>query len=221
MSKPLSASELRERTLARVAASPAPTRKNWLLAQALWLSLASGLFVALALSHGLTPMLERPRAYVWTVGLSFAAVGVLAGQAFAAFLATPLGAPRRMVTFLKWATLPSLVLGSLAANGLAPETLTWPAADPVIHCWCPLALLFSGGIVGALALRTMRGADPVTPRATALALGTLVGVLAALAVSLHCEFADPIHVLTTHVLPVGLLMAGMARWGARTLKGPP
>lgn len=220
MTKPSSTMDLRAKILADAAARPSPTRRQWLFGQGLWLLIALLLFAGLASRRGAAPYQERPQVYLWTFSLAFAAVGLLAARALAGFLLTPLGPPRQTVALVRWATVPALALGALLANALAPETLVWPAADLKPHLGCPLVLLASGACVGALALRATRAVDAVTPRSSALTIGAFVGVLALLAVSLQCEFSDPVHVLATHVFPVGLVMAGAVRWGAHTIAGP-
>jgi hypothetical protein len=211
---------LRERTLEAARATPAPTRQTWLLRQAGWLATATLLFGGLAAVHGSAPLAARPRVYVGTLCLGAVAVlPVLAGWAFA-FLRSPLGPTPLTRTLIGRFTVPALALGALLANALAPETLQAPASDFWLHLWCPLALLSSGALVGWLALRANRGAEPLTPRVSARTLGGVIGAAAALAVSVQCEFADPVHALAGHVVPVALLMAGMARWGAKVLRSP-
>jgi len=99
--------------------------------------------------------------------------------------------------------MPGLLIGSAVGNIVAPETLRWPDASPVCHLPCAMLLLMSGGLLAWFGVRSLRHADPLTPRTTAATIGAAAGVWASLAVSLQCLSSDPLHTLGTHVLPVG------------------
>lgn len=208
---------LKERVLGAVRAAPTLTRRQWLLRQGALLALALTILVGLSFAHGLTPMRERPALHLWVSVIGFVGLGIASTQALAVFAFAPLGPSRTRLRWRKRAAAPALALIAVLANLAAPETLVGPAPGFHFHVMCPLLLLGSGTIVAALAIFGMRGADPLGPRDTAAALGACAGVWAALAVSLQCHFTDPFHVLATHVLPVSLLAAGAARWGARAV----
>jgi hypothetical protein len=190
---------LRHGVLIAAQGLPVPTRGQWLRRQCgAWLG-AFALFTAVAACMGLSPMRARPSAYVMTLISSFALVATLPTVSALAFCGSSLGPPGWLLRAVAAISVPLLALSSFAANVLAPETLRAPHAS-WNHLLCPLTVALTAGLATLLLVHALGRIAPAD--STARVLISACASWAALAVSIHCELADPCHVLATHVFPV-------------------
>jgi hypothetical protein len=110
--------------------------------------------------------------------------------------------------------LQATVWGVPAALALYPllNAALWPLPGPPGNTTkgviCLVASVVLGGTALAGLLFAYRKSDPVSPGLSGAALGALAGAWVALSQQLRCPFGDPLHALTTHILP-SLLLSGL------------
>ncbi len=196
---------LKAKVLSQTRATPALTRRQTRMRLALTGLGAVLLLTAIAARKGAAVLLARPVSYNAVLLLAFACVLGLLMVPLARFVSTPLGPSRVLLRTRTRAAFPILITGVLLANLTAPETWTSPLPELWRHLPCMVLSSGAGSVITLLALRWLRGSDPVAPRVTGHAVGAVAGVAAALATSLSCSLIDPTHVLMSHVLPAGVV----------------
>lgn len=208
---------LKERVRAAVQATASPTRAELHTRQRRLLLGVGGLLLGTALFNGLDVIAHKPLLYVLIVLLAMGGVALLTSRGLAR-LGTTVAIPRESrFTRSNRLVLPLLVLGTVLANLAAPETLH--AAHPAhpYHYGCMALGLLVGALIAAAGVFALRGADPIAPRKTACAVGAAAGAWTCLALTIKCSLMDPVHVLTTHVAPVALLMVVTMWLGTRRI----
>lgn len=198
-----------ERDLTRVVVASLLYAAAWLAGPAVWIW-GRALRVDLA---------ALPRAWVIAFGALW-----LAG--FAAPLAIAM-LPRRgellhrvgaaaASAWIGWAVL----VAAAAAAEVAPgaSLVTADRAQLVsVTAQCAAALLSIALVPATLGLWALRRAIPLGGPAIAAAIGAAGGALGGLALHLHCPWAEPVHVVFGHALPVGVAAGLAALVGGRML----
>jgi hypothetical protein len=126
-------------------------------------------------------------------------------------------APSRTAALLIWIALMVAALFARAAPGLSFVTTT-RAQFASVTLQCTAALLGVALVPVALAAYLLRQAIPVGGATLALAIGCAGGALGGLALHLHCPWAEPLHVLLGHAMPVGIAALLSALLTARALQ---
>jgi hypothetical protein len=205
---------LKEQVLARIHALPSPTRKQWLRTQAFtWLTLVA-LCGLVALGGGFDVLHHRPPGYVGSVAAAFGVCAVLSTAALLHFGTSLCGPSRAFLGWLNRMALPWLGFSTLTAQRLLPAELL---GEYRYHAGCGLYIMLGGGALVMLFFSLLRGADPLTPKRSAVTVAVCAGSWLGLAVTLQCPVVATGHLLVAHVLPVAVVMLASARWGASKL----
>ncbi len=210
--------QLKAQILAAVRAHRSPTRAQTRLRLLLALLCALALLFVIASREGLRVVGARPWLYNLALASTFGSVLAVLLRPLSSFARTPLGPPRSLLRARVRLALPALVLGTLLANVIAPETVQPPARTLWNYVPCILLATGSAAFLCALALTWLRGADPLAPSWTARALGVVSGAAASFAASVPCPHVDPVHMLVSHVAPVGLALWISGALGASVLR---
>ena len=198
--------DLRNRVLQAVQqhpAAPRPVARRRRLAAG---GLTVIVYVALLAAIGLAPDDPRPDGHVLTtaVGLVALALGALlvSLRRGSTMTGPPVGV---RLAFLGggvagWA----LLLGALYAAW--PETTALESPRPLpLGCWL-LTLLFAAAPLTLLVV-LRRGAEAVSPGATAATVSLAAALAGTLGATLHCPYAGLVHQLVGHGLPLVALTA--------------
>ncbi len=215
MSAPPLPPALRERVLGAVRARPAATLP----------AARRGRAAALALSFAATALLaacvrgdaadRRPIGALVAGGLWGALVLAAVARTLFARRGEALWPSRSALAMTAWGAPAALAFFPLLNAALWP--LPGPHGGRAQGAFCLIASAVLGGIALGGLLIAYRKSDPVSPRLSGAALGALAGAWVAFSQQFRCPFGDPVHVLSTHVLP-SLLLAGLgALLGARVL----
>ena len=207
--------ELRARVIQHVRSEPAPTRSQ--VAAAGRATTLSTLLVSALVFFGAGGVRVAPRSPELVVAT---VCGALVVAALAAVIAlgrgrSMLGRPRQQLVTVALLTPCLLFAWKVLVTARYPEaSLAWPGR-PGLRC---LSLGFALSLAFAIGLHwTRRGSDPVHPRATAAALGTVAGASAWVLVDLWCPVGHVPHLLLGHVLPFIATVAASTAFGARFL----
>jgi hypothetical protein len=206
-------SSLRDRILEAAKKEEAPARDRVRMQRRL--AVAIGIAVSTAIFAAVGAMGPLPRSFLLACAAGWTAVSAVVMTAGLARRKAMLGMTTRALVF--------------AAAGLAPLVFAWiamlvmamkppcVAPEPKEHLVCfSLGLVFAAAPFAAV-MWVRRGTDPVHPGATGAALGASAGALGGMLIHLHCPYADPMHALVGHVLPIALLGAIGALVGRRLL----
>lgn len=210
--------ELRARIIAEARSNPAPTRRKLVREFQLSLLVALSVLAALGARAGMRVIATRPWPYTAVQLLTFVGVVALVSSPLAVFARDPLGPARQQLRRRAVLAFPSLIVGTLLANLVAPETLRTPAATLGTHLACALLALSVGSAVAYLAFRLLRGSDPLAPGTTGGAIGVVAGSAAGFAASVPCPWIDPVHMLAGHVAPVAVIAVLAYALGTRLLR---
>ena len=206
---------LKERTLAAVAAEPAPTRgelrRRTVLVMAL--ALIASLLVFL-FAGGVRPTGRPPVLIAGTVAGALMLAGLAAWGALGRG-GSMLGRPRSLLLAMVIAVPLSLVLWKLALSYSVPGmTRVW-VERPGWRCFRWSLLMGIGPLVALAILR--RGSEPLHPVATGAAIGVAAGAGAWVMIDLWCPVAFPLHLLIGHILPLSILALVGAVLGRKLL----
>ena len=219
--------ELRDRVLSEARREPSLTRDGYRQrarrgAQA---AIIATLLVFLAMggmhTHGRPAALVLGSAALWGgVALGATWLGVIRGGAM-------LGRPPRWLLAVAGLTPVLLSAGWWVAAsilGLAPDIpdTGGPALSPASSAFGADATCFGFTLVLAIApliafLALRPEGDPVSPASSGAALGAAAGAWAGFLMALHCERADPHHVVLAHVIPVAVIALVGALVGRQVL----
>jgi hypothetical protein len=199
----LSEQHLRAETLARIAATPAMTRRDRRRQAIALVALAAAGMLTVFLSAGGVRPFDRPMSLMVATAAGSAILAVLAWVVALGRGGTMMGRSR-VVLLSAVALLPlGLLLWKTGMSGLYDGmTAVWPT-KPGLKC---LGLeLVTGALPLTLALAARRRLDPVHPATTGAALGAACGLASAALVDLWCPVADLRHLLLGHLLPIAVL----------------
>jgi hypothetical protein len=189
--------------MAAVRAEPVPPRSVGLRRLALWVLFALAFCAAFSVAIGSPGVRGRPLAYVVSLAVAWALVGVASTWAGVSRGRSMLGRTAVWKKATIFFTPLALLVTSLALGAVWPETLV-DHARMHRHLLCILGTLgFAWGPLGVF-LALWRRSDPLVPRLTGAAIASAAGAWGALAIELHCKFTSPFHVVVGHVLPVAL-----------------
>jgi hypothetical protein len=206
-------SSVRDRILEAARKKPAPTRDQ--AAARRRMVIAWGAAVSMAAFALIGSMGSLPRAFLFACAAGWSIVALATTLVGLARGPMMLGRPTRVLVVVA-AALPVLVLGWVLAM------IAWmkpPCEAPPMY---EHAVCFAIGIGFAIAplaamLWVRRGTDPVHPGATGAALGAASGAWGGLLIHLHCPYADPLHMVLGHVLPIAVLAGIGVLLGRRVL----
>jgi hypothetical protein len=145
---------------------------------------------------------------------AFGVSALVSTRALLGFARSPLGPSRVRMRWLTRAALPLLLLATWVGQQMLPVEL---ASEYRYHAGCGLYIMLGGGAVAWLFSSALRGADPLTPLHSAVTIAICAGSWIGLAVTLQCPVVATAHVLVAHVMPVGVLMLAVGRWGTQRL----
>ena len=195
--------DLKQRLMAQVAATPAPTRaetrrtRGWLLgaglAGALLIFLLKGGIRATGRPATLTALTSMGTAVIGGLGMY-----VLLTSRGRSMLRRPVGwlvaaAVLSTVGFVSW---------KLAWSAHYDLTARWPERIGFRCLWLGIA---TGALPLFALLAAYRGTEPLTPATMGAAFGAGAGLASAVLVDLWCPVAYLPHLLLGHVLPIALL----------------
>jgi hypothetical protein len=208
--------ELKERVLAAVRRTPSPVRSEARRQARVVVGL--GLVVAVGLFFVAGGPRHAAGRSTWVLAVSVASWAAVGSGALAA-------AWRGGVTFAagSFASLASVVVGAPALLLVAAVVLAQMAPEVAfvhperigLRCFVLTLVAALGPLVGLSGAR--RSSDPLHPIASGAALGVACAACAGVMVTLWCPVASPRHVLTGHILPMGVLAGVGALLGARVI----
>ena len=216
---------IHEALVGRLTADLRPVPRLWRPTARLvvWLGLALvvlALAAALGLREDLGPQLHRPLYLLEIAALLVA--GALAATAGLRAAVPGYGGERRRALFALTVGLlgTALLVGEPGPNVLAP------AAFMTIGARCAACVAMFGLLPWTALFIAIRRAAPLDGRVVGCYAGAAAFLVGAAAVRLACPIDEPVHLITTHVVPVALWTAVSALAGAGWLvrwreAGPP
>jgi hypothetical protein len=180
MNTPLPPADLRARVLSAARSEPVAPRPAGAWHRTLMACVGVGAAFGVLLSIGGPGVYGRPATYTLVLAALWALVGAVGAWAGVSRGPSMLGRPAT------WRVLVVI---------LAPLAL--------MECIEFTTLMSLGPLIAFTFLR--RGSDPVAPRLTGAAIGTVSGAIGAVCIELRCSHATLFHVTAGHVLPVVML----------------
>jgi hypothetical protein len=212
----------RARLLARIRATPSPTRAQHQVRSLIAVGVAAAVMIALLLAFGgVRPggmqasgvPVARPLELMF---ITFAGAALIAGAGWWALVARGRSMLGRRTAWLALAGAAVVLLlfgWKVAASSIfTGMTLPWPGR-PGLRC-LGLSLLLGAWLLGALIV-ARRNSDATHPRVTGAALGVAAGACTWVLMDLWCPVAHPQHLLLGHVLPIGTMALAGAWLGHR------
>ena len=204
---------VRDRILEAASKEPAPSRERVRAQRRL--VLAIGAAVSLAAFGALGFMGPLPRPFLLACALGWSAIALIVTRLGLVRGPMMLGSSTRSLAVAASAIGP-LVIGWVQTLFYAMQPPCVAPAPRVHLVCCVIGIAFATGPLAAM-LWVRRGSDPVHPAATGAAIGAAAGAWGGLLIHLHCPYADPVHTVIGHVLPIVLLAALGAILGRRLL----
>lgn len=204
--------ELRARVLAAARAEPVAPRAVGALRSALAITGGVAVSAAILMSIGGPGGYGRPSGYYVTLAVLWLGVGVAGAWAGVVRGRSMLGRAVSLRALVVVLVPVALVLTALVAGLAVPPYVKATGMHEHLRCVMFTVLMAAGPLAALLFVR--RGSDPVAPRITGAALGTVAGAIGGLGIELRCSHAGLFHVFVGHIVPVvalalfGALVAG-------------
>lgn len=211
-------SALRERVLAEIARTPAPTRASWRRRVALVATVGALVTTALFFAMGGFARGTRPSELIaFAAGIGLFSALVLTRLSSSAASGSMLGRPRLHLVLGCVVAAPFLACAAFAATMIWPEHAHEDVAMHS-HLACGALTLVQGALPLAVLLIPRRESDPVHPMVTGAALGMTAGAWTAMMAYLRCPHVPASHCILAHVLPTLVLTAVGALLGRFLLR---
>jgi hypothetical protein len=203
MNTPLPPADLRARVLSAARSEPVAPRPAGAWHRTLTACVGVGAAFGVLLSIGGPGVYGRPATYTLVLAALWALVCAVGAWAGVSRGPSMLGRPATWRVLVVILAPLALILTAQLAGALWPPPFLLADTGKHLECIEFTTLMALGPLIAFMFLR--RGSDPVAPRLTGAAIGTVSGAIGAVCIELRCSHATLFHVAAGHVLPVVML----------------